>query len=145
MIGSLVTKMGEEVVRGSEANWWVVCDLLSDSVAVAEGWVYLCFRVPTSGFSTIGNQEVHLLDKGAVEEVQRALVCAVPHIIYIRSERPVYGLGTKFDIGVCVQQFQHIPVLVHWPALCWIRQDKRSIGSKELFWRAVDYSTDPVL
>jgi hypothetical protein len=89
----------------------------------------------------------NFLREGSVEEVERAFVTGVVHVVYIGFERPVHGFGTEEGVAVVLKQVREIPGLVGWPGLDGRGENEGAVcpGCGVLFEGEVWESVDEVL
>lgn len=75
--------------------------------------------------SVLANPQLHLLNKGGIEKVQRRFVKVVYAILAVRFIRPVYPFAAEVDIFVHVHESLPCPISYHWPLADNLRRNER--------------------
>ncbi len=68
-------------------------------------------------WGVVSGRELHLLRKGAIEEVERRLIMVVAHVVDVCGQRPVNGLGAKGGLAALGEEIFRSPLLVDRPSL----------------------------
>ncbi len=82
------------------------------------------FRCPVFSIVLPAYAKAHLFDKRSVEQVQRAFIDIVVHVLDVCLQRPVDGLGPERHFAVLVEQSVRGPLSVHWPFPYGLGQDE---------------------